>query len=146
PTLLRDVARIEEGTAYGEYHRNNMQRMITVNANVTGSDLGTAAGEIESALQSLPDPPAGVTVTERVQVAPLNLMIENLTLGLGLSIVAVFVLLAAYFQSPRIAFVILMAIPAVVAGVGLALLATGATLNIQSFMGAMMAIGISVAN
>jgi multidrug efflux pump subunit AcrB len=73
-------------------------------------------------------------------------MIDNLQLGLGLAVVAVFILLAAYFQSLRIAFAIIMAIPAVLAGVSVALLLTGTTLNIQSFMGAMMAIGISVAN
>ncbi len=146
PTLLRDVASVAEGTAYGEYHRINMQRMLTVNANVAGSDLGSAAADISSALKALPEAPRGVTVTVRGQVAPMNLMIDNLKLGLSLSIVAVFILLAAYFQSLRIALAIIMAIPAVLCGVSMALLATGSTLNIQSFMGAMMAIGISVAN
>jgi multidrug efflux pump subunit AcrB len=146
PTLLRDVATVAEGRAYGEYHRNNMQRMITVNANVTGADLGSAAREIASALKALPEAPRGVSVSVRGQAAPLSLMVDNLELGLSLSVVAVFLLLAAYFQSLRIAFAILMAIPAVLAGVSLALLAAGMTLNIQSFMGAMMAIGISVAN
>jgi multidrug efflux pump subunit AcrB len=146
PTLLRDVASVVQGDAYGEYHRNNMQRMITVNANVVGSDLGSAAAAISGALEMLPEPPRGVTVTVRGQIAPMNLMVENLEFGLGLSVVAVFLLLAAYFQSLRIALAIIMAIPAVLAGVSLALLFTGLTLNIQSFMGAMMAIGISVAN
>jgi multidrug efflux pump subunit AcrB len=73
-------------------------------------------------------------------------MVENLQLGLSLSIIAVFILLAAYFQSVRVAFVVLLAIPSVLAGVSVALLFTGTTLNIQSFMGAMMAVGISVAN
>jgi multidrug efflux pump subunit AcrB len=146
PTLLRDVAHVAEGTAYGEYHRNNMQRMITVDANVAGSDLGTAAASISSALKALPAPPRGVTVSVRGQIAPMNSMIDNLKLGLSLSIVAVFILLAAYFQSLRIALAVILAIPAVLAGVSLALLLTATTLNIQSFMGAMMAIGISVAN
>ena len=145
PTLLRDVATME-GEAYGEYHRRNMQRMITVTANVVGRDLGTAAAEITAALQSLPEPPRGVTVTTRGQVAPLNLIAENLELGLALAVAAVFLLLAAYFQSLRIALAIMMTIPAVLTGVGLALLVTGTTLNLQSFMGAMMAVGISVAN
>ena len=146
PTLLRDVASVTEGVAYGEYHRNNMQRMITVTANVAGTDLATAASQISSALGTLPEAPRGVTVSVRGQVAPMNLMIDSLRLGLGLAVVAVFILLAAYFQSLRIAFAIIMAIPAVLAGVSIALLLTGTTLNIQSFMGAMMAIGISVAN
>jgi multidrug efflux pump subunit AcrB len=120
--------------------------MITVNANVAGIDLGTAAAEIAAALEGLPEPPRGVTVSTRGQVAPLTTMVENLELGLALAVVAVFLLLAAYFQSLRIALAIMMAVPAVLTGVALALLLTGTTLNIQSFMGAMMAIGISVAN
>jgi multidrug efflux pump subunit AcrB len=76
----------------------------------------------------------------------MKLMVENLLLGLSLSIVAVFILLAAYFQSIRVAFVVLLAIPSVLAGVAVALFLTGSTLNMQSFMGAMMAVGISVAN
>jgi multidrug efflux pump subunit AcrB len=76
----------------------------------------------------------------------MKLMVENLMLGLSLSIAAVFILLAAYFQSIRTAFVVLLAIPSVLTGVALALFVTGTTLNMQSFMGAMMAVGISVAN
>jgi len=146
PTLLRDVADVTPGEAYGEYHRHNMQRMITVNANVAGTDLGSAASALSRVLDGLPDPPRGTSVTVRGQVTPMNLMAGNLQLGLALAVIAVFLLLAAYFQSLRIAFSILMAIPAVLAGVSVALLVTGMTLNIQSFMGAMMAIGISMAN
>ncbi|MGH9628024.1 MAG: efflux RND transporter permease subunit, partial [Bryobacteraceae bacterium] len=146
PTLLGDVADFEYGTMFGEYHRYNMQRMVTVNANVRGSDLDHVASQISSVLAKLPEPPRGVTVSVRGQIAPMRLMVENLLLGLSLSIIAVFLLLAAYFQSIRVAFVVLLAIPSVLAGVALALFLTGTTLNIQSFMGAMMAVGISVAN
>ena len=145
-TLLRDVAAVSDGNMLGEYHRFNMQRMVTVTANVEGADLGGVASEISSALARLPEPPRGVTVSVRGQIAPLNLMVGNLQLGLALSGIAVFLLLAAYFQSIRVAFVVLLAIPSVLAGRVLALLVTGTTLNIQSFMGAMMTVGISVAN
>jgi len=145
-TLVRDVAEVSEGKMLGEYHRVNMQRMITVTANVAGTDLGSVAARISSALGKLPAPPRGVTVSVRGQVAPMQLMADNLRLGLALSGIAVFLLLAAYFQSIRVAFVVLLAIPSVLAGVAVALAATRTTLNIQSFMGAMMAVGISVAN
>ncbi|MBK9167832.1 MAG: efflux RND transporter permease subunit [Bryobacterales bacterium] len=145
-TLLSDLADLSLGNTTGEYHRYNMQRMITVNANIRGTDLETASRQIDAVLQGLPEPPRGVSVTVRGQLAPLAVMVENLTLGLSLSIVAVFLLLAAYFQSIRVAFTVLLAIPSVLAGVSLALLVTGTTLNLQSFMGAMMAVGISVAN
>lgn len=145
PTLVGDVADVTFGRAVGEYHRYNMQRMVTVTANVVDQDLGRAAAEIRTALASLPAP-RGVAVNLRGQVAPMELMTASLQLGLLLAVVAVFLLLAGYFQSLRVAFAIIMAVPAVLSGVALALMLTGVTLNIQSFMGAIMAIGVSVAD
>src|SRR5687768_7614571 len=72
--------------------------------------------------------------------------LEGLRSGLGLAIVAIFLLLAAYFQSLKVALIVIGTIPAVIAGVALSLLLTGSTLNVQSFMGAIMAIGVAVAN
>jgi multidrug efflux pump subunit AcrB len=66
--------------------------------------------------------------------------------GLLLAIAAIFLLLMANFQSVRLPLVILSTIPGVLCGVVLMLLITRTTLNIQSFMGAIMAVGISVAN
>ena len=146
PTLLGEVASLEYGKIQGEYHRLNMQRMITVTANVQGSDLDSASRRIAAAMAKLPEPPRGVPVAVRGQIAPLKAMAQNLSFGLGLSVVAVFILLAAYFQSLRLAFVVLLAVPSVLAGVAVALSLTGTTLNIQSFIGAMMGVGISVAN
>jgi multidrug efflux pump subunit AcrB len=146
PTLLGDVAQLEYGQTFGEYHRLNMQRMVTVTANISGTDLNSASRRISQVLSGLPEPPRGVSVSVRGQIAPLSLMVKNLLIGLSLSIAAVFILIAAYFQSIRVALVVLMAIPAVLTGVASALFLTGTTLNMQSFMGAMMAVGISVAN
>jgi len=63
-----------------------------------------------------------------------------------LAIVVVLLLLAANFQSIRLALVVLSTTPAVLAGVVLALLVTGTSLNVQSMMGAIMSIGVAVAN
>ena len=145
PTLVGDVADVAFGQAVGEYHRYNMQRMVTVTANVVDHDLGRAANDIRTALSELP-PPRGVNVNVRGQVSPMELMTGSLELGLMLAVVAVFLLLAAYFQSVSVAFAVIMAVPAVLSGVSIALALTGVTLNIQSFMGAIMAIGVSVAD
>ena len=144
--LVGDVASLSYGSIVGEYHRYNMQRMVTINANVVGEDLGNAARKVLAALTRVGEPPRGVTVSVRGQVAPMHLMLENLQFGLVVTVIAVFILLAAYFQSLRVAFVVLTTIPAVIAGVAVALMLTGTTLNIQSFMGAIMAIGVAVAN
>jgi multidrug efflux pump subunit AcrB len=76
----------------------------------------------------------------------MNEMASGLSVGLIVSIVAVFLLLTANFQSVRLALVAVASVPAVVAGVLLMLWVTGTTLNIQSFIGAIMAIGVAMAN
>ena len=73
-------------------------------------------------------------------------MFGGLSVGLALSVVAIFLLLTAYFQSQKLALVAVAAVPAVLAGVAVLLFITGTTLNIQSFMGAIMAVGVAVAN
>jgi multidrug efflux pump subunit AcrB len=144
--LLGDVATVSQGTAIGEYHRYNQQRMITLTANVHGEDLGTASDEVFAAVSRAGEPPAGVTVSVRGQVAPMQQTLDGLRSGLGLAIIAIFLLLAAYFQSLKVALIVVGTIPAVIAGVALSLFIAGSTLNVQSFMGAIMAIGVAVAN
>jgi len=144
--LLGDVATVSQATAMGEYNRYNQQRMITLTANVHGQDLGTASQEVFAAVSRAGDPPGGVTVNVRGQVAPMQETLEGLRSGLGLAIAAIFLLLAAYFQSFKVALIVIGTIPAVIAGAALGLFVTGSTLNVQSFMGAIMAIGVAVAN
>lgn len=144
--LLGDVATVSQETAIGEYNRYNQQRMITLTANVHGEDLGTASSEVFAAVSRAGDPPAGVTVSVRGQVAPMQETLDGLRSGLGLAVVAILLLLAAYFQSFTVALIVIGTIPAVIAGVALSLFVTGSTLNVQSFMGAIMAIGVAVAN
>jgi multidrug efflux pump subunit AcrB len=77
---------------------------------------------------------------------PVQQWFEGLSGGMIVAVLVVFLLLTGYFQSVRLAFVVISTAPAVIAGVVLALLSTRTTLNIQSFMGAIMAIGVAVAN
>ena len=72
--------------------------------------------------------------------------LSSLREGLLLAIVVILLVLSANFQSVRAALVIVSTMPAVLAGVALTLWLTGTTLNIQSFMGAIMAVGVAVAN
>jgi len=120
--------------------------MITVTANTEGTDLGSAATQVSAAIKRAGEAPKGVKVDVRGQVPQMEQTIAGLRLGLLIAIIAIFLLVTAYFQSWRIALVVLSSIPAVVAGVAVALWLTGTTLNVQSFMGAIMAIGVSVAN
>ena len=88
----------------------------------------------------------GLTAQFRGQVPPLENTISGLRTGLLLAIGIIFLLLAANFQSLRLALAIVLTIPAALCGVLIMLLLTGTTLNVQSFMGAIMSIGIAVAN
>ena len=144
--LLRNIAKVTESTAAGQYERYNMQRMITVTANIAGADLGTVAKQVAQALHELGNPPAKVSVAVRGQVVPLRQMLDGLKMGLLVAILVIFLLLAANFQSLKLSFIVISTTPAVIAGVALALWLTRTTLNIQSFMGAIMAVGVAVAN
>lgn len=144
--LLGDLANVSYGTVVGEYDRYNGQRMVSLSANVVGEDLGRAASQVDQAIQRAGSPPRGVAVTVRGQVAPMRETLFNLGVGLLLAVVVIFLLLAANFESMRLSFVVLSTVPAVIAGVIVALLVTRTTLNMESFMGAIMAIGVSVAN
>jgi multidrug efflux pump subunit AcrB len=146
PVLLRDVADVRPGSMPGEYDRYNMKRSVTLTANIAGSDLGGASREVARAIERAGTPPKGVVVDIRGQMAPLREIVEGLSIGLGMSVVAILLLLTASFQSIRLALVAVATTPAVVAGIALMLLLTGTTLNLQSFMGSIMAMGVAVAN
>ena len=144
--LLGDVARIENSTIVGEYDRVNGQRMVTLTANVYGQDFGRARAQIDSAIERAGEPPRGATVAVRGQLAAMEQTFANATAGLIVSVVVIFLLLAANFQSVRLTLVVMSTVPAVLAGVVTILWLTNTTLNVQSFMGAIMAIGVAVAN
>ncbi len=146
PLLVRDVAEVTEGTMPGQYDRYNMRRVVSLTANIDGEDLGRAAARVRAAIQAAGEPPRGVTVDVRGQTVPLVQMFQGLALGLAMAVLVIFLLLTAYFQSVRLSLAAVAAVPAVLSGVVLALWLTGTTLNIQSFMGAIMAVGVAVAN
>jgi multidrug efflux pump subunit AcrB len=144
--LLDDIASLKPGTMPGEIDRYNGQRVVSLTANIHGITLGEAAGRLNQALAAAGAPPRGVSVRVRGEIPPLEQTISGLRIGLLLAVVVIFLLLSANFQSVRLALAIVLTVPAVLCGVLLMLLATGTTLNVQSFMGAIMAIGIAVAN
>jgi multidrug efflux pump subunit AcrB len=143
---LRNIADVQNGVAAAEYDRFNSQREVTLTANISGADLGTVSARLTKAIKQAGAPPARVTSEVRGQIVPLQQMLSGLQTGLLMAIVVIFLLLAANFQSLKLAFVIVSTVPAVISGVAIALWLTRTTLNIQSFMGAIMSIGVAVAN
>ncbi len=144
--LVRDVASLQTGTMPGQYDRYNMRRQVTITANIYHEDLGGVASEVQAAIKRAGEPPSGVKTEIRGQIVPMNEMMSGLSIGFAVAFLVVFLVLTANFQSVRLAVAAVSTIPAVVVGVSLMLLATRTTLNIQSFIGAIMAIGVAMAN
>ncbi|HEY1186838.1 MAG TPA: efflux RND transporter permease subunit, partial [Gemmata sp.] len=148
--FLHDVLSPDGGlvhtTTPEEIYRYNMRRTVSLTANVSTQDLGKVRRAVQRAIQETGAPPRGVQVDVRGQLNTLGLVQASLGRGLLLAVLAIALLLTAYFQSVKLALVSVAAVPATLCGVGLALWGTGTTLNLQSFMGAIMALGVSVAN
>ena len=144
--LVRDVATVSTGTMPGEIDRYNMRREVSMTANIVGTDLGSVSREVSAALKRAGEPPPGAKVEIRGQIPPMRDMLGGLALGLGLAVVVIFLLLSANFQSLRLSLVTVSTAPAVIAGVVVMLYLTHTTLNIQSFIGAIMAVGVAMAN
>ncbi|HLZ43983.1 MAG TPA: efflux RND transporter permease subunit [Candidatus Sulfotelmatobacter sp.] len=144
--LLNQVAAVRLGTVPGELDRQNGLWLIGLSANLGRNDLGIASREINRAIARAGTPPRGVTVQVRGQIIAMNQIFGNLTVGLLIAIVVILLLLAANFESVRLSLIVLSTTPAVLTGSILMLLITGTSLNLESFMGTIMAIGVAVAN
>ncbi|PSL31471.1 efflux RND transporter permease subunit [Dyadobacter jiangsuensis] len=144
--VLADVATFSVDTLPGEYSRTGPRRFVTVSANIHHQDLGTATRSVEQAIASLGEAPKGVVTQIKGMSSLLTETLDSLQTGLGIAVLVIFLLLAANYQSFKLSLVILSTIPAVIAGSVGALLLTGSTLNLQSYMGIIMSTGISVAN
>ncbi len=144
--LLQDVAELKSGTMPGEFDRYNMRRQISLAANIYGEDLGRVSSQVSRAIERAGELPKGANLDIRGQIPPMQQLFQGFGVGLGLAVVVIFLLLSANFQSLRLAFVTVSTVPAVVAGVCVALLITATTLNIQSLIGAIMAVGVAMAN
>jgi len=146
PVFLQDVASWKKTTAPGEYDRINQQRFITITANIHEKDLGNAVKDVNKAIASLGELPKGIKLTVRGQADLLSQTMSELQSGLWVAVVVIFLLLAISFQSFRLSLITMSIIPAVIGGSLLFLLMAGQTLNIQSYMGIIMAVGVAVAN
>jgi multidrug efflux pump subunit AcrB len=144
--VLSDVADITIDSLPGEYDRSGPRRFVTINANIYKKDLGTATKAVQQAIDGMGMPPRGLTAQIRGLSSLLTETLGSLQSGLLAAIVVILLLLTANYQSFGLAVAVISTIPAVLTGSLLLLLATGATLNLQSYMGIIMSVGVSVAN
>lgn len=144
--VLSDVATITPSTTYGENDDIGSTPCLSVTANLYKTDLGTATRDVEKALSKLGPLPRGLFVETRGLSPVLTDTLNSLQAGLLVAIVVIFLMLAANFQSFQVSLVVLCTAPAVLLGSLALLLATHSTLNLQSYMGMIMSVGVSISN
>jgi multidrug efflux pump subunit AcrB len=144
--VLADVATFSTTEMPGEFDRAGPRRFVTVSANISGKDLGAATAAVQKAIKETGTLPKGLITELKGASSLLVETLGSLQNGLMIAVVVIFLLLAANYQSFKLSLVVLTTIPAVIAGALIALLLTGATLNLQSYMGMIMSTGVSVAN
>ncbi|TCC98733.1 efflux RND transporter permease subunit [Pedobacter hiemivivus] len=144
--VLSDVAEIIPSVTYGENDNIGAMPYLSVTANIDHTDLGTAAKQVGKTIEGLGTLPRGLFIEPIGLSTVLTETMTSLESGLLVAVVVIFLMLAANFQSFKISFVILTTVPAVVLGSLILLLLTGSTLNLQSYMGIIMSVGVSIAN
>ncbi|MGZ3766165.1 MAG: efflux RND transporter permease subunit, partial [Mucilaginibacter sp.] len=144
--VLGDVADIKQDITFGEDDDIGAVPMLTVTANINKKDLGTATNEVQKAIKSVGELPRGLNIQTRGLSTTLTDTLDSLQTGLIIAVIVIFLMLAANFQSFKMSFVVLSTLPAVLFGSLLLVKITGATLNLQSYMGMIMSVGVSISN
>jgi multidrug efflux pump subunit AcrB len=142
---LGAVARVRPSQDVAFVSHSSVQRVVDVQASVEGRDLGSVAADIDRVVSSVKLPP-GVRIWVRGQIESMRTSFRSLALGLALASVLVYLLLVVLFQSWLDPFIIIFAVPGALTGIAWALALTGSTLNVESFMGSIMAVGLAVSN
>ncbi len=142
---LSSVADVVPGTGPTTITRLDQQRIAKVQADIYGRKLSDVTPEVRAGIAAL-DIPEGVRVSFGGDIEEQRESFRDLTLLLVLAISLVYIVMAAQFQSFRGPLIIMFSIPFAFVGVILAFLATGTTLNMISFLGMVMLMGIVVNN
>src|SRR5207248_247155 len=145
-SYLGAIARVRPASGISMINHVSVQRVIDVQASATGRDLGGVTRDIQKAIKSLGELPKATRITIRGQSESMFTAFSRMGGGLILAIALVYLLLVVLFQSFIDPFIILVAVPGALVGVLWMLAATGSTLNVESFMGAIMAVGIAASN
>jgi CzcA family heavy metal efflux pump len=147
-TLFRldQVADIEYDKGQTEIARDGLRQTVAVTARLEGIDLGSAISAIQSKLTTQVKLPPGMTVEYGGLYREQQRSFREMTLALGLAVALVFVTLLIEFRSFSHPVAIVTGAVLALSGVLAALLATHATLNVVSYMGMIMVVGIVAKN
>jgi multidrug efflux pump subunit AcrB len=145
--ILGNLANIVPGAELGTVSHYDVQPVIDVYANVTGTDLGTVTRAIEKIIaRHEKDLPRGSHFILRGQSETMNKSYIGLLAGLAFSILLVYLLIVVNFQSWLDPFLIISALPAALAGIVWFLFVTGTRLSVPALTGAIMCMGVATAN
>lgn len=144
--ILGDVASLSMDSTYGEIDNLGALPILTVTANLYKKDLGTASLDVNKAIGDLGKLPRGINVELIGLSNTLNETLDSLQSGLIVAIIVIFLMLAANFQSFKVSAIVLTTVPAVLLGSLSLLIICGSTLNLQSYMGMIMSVGVSISN
>ena len=140
---FRNFSKITDGTNPVEINHHNLTRAFNVYANVEGKDIGRVSDEIQSIINGMELPP-GYEVNFEGEVAIIKDSFGGLGLGLVLAVILAFLIITPLFRSFRKPLIIILAFPFGLIGVAFLMWGTGTYLSIQSIMGIIMMVGISV--
>lgn len=145
PVILRNVVDVIQQEGPVRIERKDQERIISINANFAGRDMGSVISDIRDKLRSVPVPKDFAVVFggdyEEQQKA-----FHELLFGLILAIFLVYMVMAGQFESFKDPFVVLFAIPMALIGVVLAMILTNTIFSMQAFIGCIMLTGIVVNN
>jgi multidrug efflux pump subunit AcrB len=143
---LASIASLQRIQTPAEINHATVQRVMDVMANVDGRDLGGVVKEIESRVRELGKLPPATRIRIRGQNEVMTESFRSLGGGLLIAIALVYLLMVVLFQSWLDPFIIITAVPGALVGILWLLALTGTTLNVESLMGAIMAVGIATSN
>ena len=143
---LANVSRVTPESVPAEVSHYTVQRVLDINANLQGRDLGSVVAEIQKKIDAVGKLPVGMRITVHGQYEVMNQSFRSLLMGLILAIALVYMLIVVLFQSWIDPFIIMIAVPGALIGILWMLAVTGSTINVESLMGSIMAVGIATSN
>ncbi len=142
---LKNIAKIEDALGPVEIDRKNRERIVKVGADTYGRSLGDVKADVERELAKIDIPP-GVSISFGGEVEEQRKTFRDLATLLIVGIILVYMVLVSQFESLKTPFVIAFSLPFAFTGVIWAFWLTGITLNIMSFMGLILLMGVVVKN
>ncbi len=145
PVVLRNVVASEPTEGPVSIERKDQDRVISINANFTGRDMGSVISDIREALRSVPVP-KDFSILFGADYEEQQEAFQELRIGLILAVLLIYMVLAGQFESFRDPFIVLFSIPMALIGVTAVMILFGTPFSMQAFIGCIILVGIVVNN